>query len=108
MATVVAISPDGGYAASADSLSSNIQLWDAHTGRPVGRPLEGHRTRIMRIAFGADGKNIMSWGDLNLWMIWPAPSGWADELCTKVATDMTEAEWDEWVSPEFDFERPCT
>ena len=107
LVTTVAISPDGGYAASADSLSANIQLWDAHTGRPVGRPLEGHSTRILRIAFGADGRNILSWGDLNLWMIWPAPSGWADELCTKVATDMTETEWDAWVSPEFDFQKPC-
>ena len=49
----------------------------------------------------------MSRGDLNLWMIWPAPSRWAGELSTKVASDMTEAEWDEWVSPEFDFQRPC-
>ena len=105
--TTVAISPDGDYAASADAFSANIQVWDVDTGKPVGQPLAGHTTRILRIAFGADGKNIRSWGDLNMWMIWPAPSGWADELCTKVATEMTEAEWDEWVSPEFDFQKPC-
>ena len=32
LVTTLAISPDGGYAASADSLSANIQLWDVHTG----------------------------------------------------------------------------
>lgn len=105
--TTVAFSPDGRYLASADSYSTSVHLWDVHKQRPIGKALEGHSTRILRVAFGADGKSVQSWGDLNLWMIWPAPSGWIDQLCSKVAPDMTEAEWDEWVSTEIDYQKPC-
>ncbi|QZH62504.1 TIR domain-containing protein [Mycolicibacterium farcinogenes] len=105
--TAVAFSPDGRYAVSADAYSTNIHLWDVGARRPIGKPLTGHATRILRVGFGADGKSIQSWGELNLWMVWPAPSGWADELCSKVAADMTEAEWDEWVSADMDYQEPC-
>lgn len=105
--TAVAFSPDGRYAVSADPYSTDIRLWDVGTRRPIGKPLTGHTTRILRVGFGADGKILQSWGELNLWFVWPAPSGWVDELCSKVAADMTEAEWDEWVSSGIDYQEPC-
>ena len=64
-----------GISGSADGFSANIQLWES---KPEDRwaTAAGHTTRILRVAFGAEGKSIRSWGDLNMWMVWPAPSAW--------------------------------
>jgi hypothetical protein len=40
-------------------------------------------------------------------MLWPGPNAWRDELCDKVTTNMTRAEWDEWVSPTIEYRAPC-
>ena len=57
-----ALSPDGKTAASASD--KTILLWDLETGQSIGQPLSEHSEIIIAIAFGPDGKTLVS-GDAN-------------------------------------------
>ncbi|HEY7051402.1 MAG TPA: TIR domain-containing protein [Mycobacterium sp.] len=98
---------DGTYAVSVDLQTSALQFREAKTGRPVGNPMTGHTGNVIGVAFTADGNHIVSRGQSDGWMLWPGPNAWRDELCDKVTTNMTRAEWDEWVSPTIEYRAPC-
>lgn len=102
----LAFDPDGHYVVSCDTRTSQLQLWDAQTGRPVGNPLTGAGPLIYSLSFSVDGSHIVSRGDEG-WMLWPGPNRWRDELCDKVTTTMSRAEWDAWVSPDIGYQDPC-
>ncbi|MEV0998904.1 WD40 repeat domain-containing protein [Nonomuraea sp. NPDC050202] len=51
----LAFSPGGGLLAGTTG-SEHIQLWDAATRRPAGRPLTGHTGLITSAAFSPDGR----------------------------------------------------
>ncbi|OLO99807.1 hypothetical protein BVU76_23870 [Mycolicibacterium porcinum] len=104
--TSIAFSPDGDYVVSNDAQTLNLQLREAQTGRPLGKPLAGHEGQVISVDFTADGNYIVSQGE-DGWVLWPGPDKWADELCHKLTANMTEAEWDEWVSPEIDYQPTC-
>ncbi|HTX95985.1 MAG TPA: TIR domain-containing protein [Mycobacterium sp.] len=105
--TRVVFSPDGHYVVSADSRTSQLQLWDVKTGRTFGPPLIGHTSDILDVDFTADGKHIVSRGANDGWMLWPAPNGWPEALCDKLTANMTRAEWDEWVLKDIPYQPPC-
>jgi hypothetical protein len=73
---------------------------------PIGNPLVGHASSVHGLAFTADGNHIVS-GGTDGWILWPGPNRWRDELCYKVTTNMTRAEWNEWVSPTIEYRAPC-
>ncbi|WP_435590919.1 nSTAND1 domain-containing NTPase [Nocardia sp. bgisy118] len=102
----VAFSPDGTYVVSAGRRTSAIQLREAKTGRPVGSPMFGHTGLVTSLEFTADGNHIVSRGD-DGWRLWPGPSRWRDELCNRLTTNMSRAEWDEWVSPTIEYKAAC-
>jgi len=54
-----AFSPDGRRIVSA-SCDSTIRIWDAQTGRQIGKPLEGHTDYVWSVAFSPDGQRIVS------------------------------------------------
>lgn len=100
-------SPDGRYVVSSDVRTSQLQVWDVKTGRPVGSPLTGHGGIVLDVGFTADGNHFVSRGVDDGWVLWPSPNGWDDELCDKLAANMTRAEWNDWVSPDIDYRTPC-
>jgi WD40 repeat protein len=102
----IAMSADGRYAASADVFTNDIQLWDVRAGRPIGQPLQGHHDMVLQATFGVGDRSILTSAKGGL-MIWPAPSGWRDALCGKLASNMTKAEWDQWVSPNIKYQKVC-
>src|SRR5262249_49625323 len=56
----LAFSPDGTVLASGEGpTDAAIQLWEAPTGRKIGR-LEGHRSGILQLVFWPDGKTLAS------------------------------------------------
>jgi WD40 repeat protein len=101
----VAFSPDGAYVVTADIHTSELQLREAQTGRLIGTPI-GHTGVVLSVAFTADGNHIVSQGQ-DGWMLWPGQSLWRDELCAKLTSNMTRAEWDEWVSPTIEYRKAC-
>lgn len=57
--TSVAFSPDGTRIVSGSS-DRTVRLWDAHNGKPIGAPLEGHTLQVLSVAFSPDGTRIVS------------------------------------------------
>ena len=101
-------SPDGKYVVSADARTSQLQLWDAKTGRTFGPPLIGDSGDILSVEFTADGNHIVSRAAGDGWMLWPGPNGWREALCDKFTANLTRAEWNEWVMlPDTRYQPPC-
>ncbi|KAI0044147.1 hypothetical protein FA95DRAFT_1497600, partial [Auriscalpium vulgare] len=57
------------------SADETIRIWDAHTGQPVGTPLEGHTSSVESVTYSLDGQHIVS-GSLDKTIhIWNASKG---------------------------------
>ncbi|QRW09229.1 WD repeat-containing protein [Ceratobasidium sp. AG-Ba] len=70
----IAYSPSGRQIAVA--LGENIIcLWDAHTGKQVGQPLQGHTGRVNSVAYSHDSAYIVSGSDDDTVRIWDAHTG---------------------------------
>ncbi|KAF7799709.1 hypothetical protein EIP86_010951 [Pleurotus ostreatoroseus] len=73
----IAYSPDGLYIASG-SRDALIRIWDAHTGLPIGAPLEplrGHTDWVWSVAYSPDGRYIASGSADCTARIWDAQTG---------------------------------
>jgi WD40 repeat protein len=70
----IAFSPDGSRIVSG-SFDRTLQLWDAHTGEPIGSPLTGHTDFVHSVAFSPDGHWIVSASKDNTLRLWDAGTG---------------------------------
>jgi WD40 repeat protein len=68
----VALSPDGEFLASATG--SVIRLWEAQSGREI-RAFAGHQGSVRSVAFGLNGKNLVSASDDNTVRLWQVDNG---------------------------------
>jgi WD40 repeat protein len=71
---VVYSPPDGRILATA-SLDHTIRLWDAATGRPRGKPLDGHTDGVLAVAFGPNGKILASASQDKTVQLWNTATG---------------------------------
>ncbi len=69
----VAFSPDG-QTILTGSWDNTARLWDAHTGRPLGPPLE-HSRSVMSVAFSPDGQTILTGSNDKTARLWDARTG---------------------------------
>ena len=67
-------SPDGNSIVSA-SADKTVRIWDAKTGKQVGKPLEGHTHFVYSASFSPDGNSIVSASRDNTIRIWDAKTG---------------------------------
>lgn len=67
----VAFSPDGAKIATA-GWGKSVAVWNARTGKPLGKPLHGHDGPVLSVAFSPDGDTLASAsfdGTVRLWNV---------------------------------------
>ncbi len=69
-----ALSPDGKLQALGGQ-DSKVRLFDAQSGRPVSRPLEGHDNKVRAVAFSFDGRILASGSDDKSVRLWRVENG---------------------------------
>ncbi|KAG8701085.1 F-box/WD repeat-containing protein 9 [Ceratobasidium sp. 394] len=52
-----------------------LQIWDAHTGQAIGRPLHGHTSTVTSLAYSPNGAYIVSGSADKTIRIWDARTG---------------------------------
>ena len=67
-ATSVAFSPDNKHILSTDA--NQIWLWDADTGKIVGKSYKGHDGTVWSVVFSPDGQRFASGSDDNTIRVW--------------------------------------
>src|SRR5208282_234234 len=51
------------------------RVWDVESGKPIGKPLKGHRGIVLNAAFSPDGKRIVTGSSDYEARVWDAESG---------------------------------
>jgi WD40 repeat protein len=89
----------GGY-------EGDVRLWKAASGEPVGGPLQGHAALVVGVATNSERHRVVSAGDDGVLRVWSTEAT-AEDLCAKLTTNMSHAQWDEWISPDIDYMATC-
>jgi WD40 repeat protein len=69
-----AFSPDGKSVVTA-SEDGTACIWDAETGRPIGKPIKGHKSGVLSAGFSRDGKRIVTASKDGTARIWDTAIG---------------------------------
>ncbi|MCV7300548.1 TIR domain-containing protein [Mycobacterium barrassiae] len=89
----------GGY-------SGEVRLWDADSGRTIGGPMRGHADLVVGVAINSDRHLVVSAGDDGILRLWSTQATEGD-LCAKLTSNMSRAQWNEWISPDIDYIPTC-
>ncbi|MFI5779503.1 hypothetical protein [Nocardia sp. NPDC051570] len=102
----VAFSPDGTRLVSG-SFDHTVRLWDTRSGKQIGPPLTGHTDWVSSVAFSPDGTRLASAGYDGTLRLWPNFVASDADICTKLTSGMSRADWDDWVSPRIGYLDLC-
>jgi WD40 repeat protein len=101
-----AFSPDGRDIVSGSD-DHTVRMWNAMTTQQVGAPIVGNQQSVVSVAFSDDMRRILSAGASGTVWVWPGPAAWKQELCAKLATNMSHKQWRDWVSPDIPYVVVC-
>lgn len=59
-----------------------------------------HSRYVYSVAFSPDDTRIVSDSDDNTLRMWHVLEAWTDQLCAKLARNISRQEWHDWVSPD--------
>lgn len=99
----LAVSPNGRFILSGGD--TPLRLWDANSGQAIGPTLTDPGESIDAVAFRQDGSFVS--GGFHGVRVWPSPDEWPDLLCDRIAYNMNEQQWDQWVSPDIEYIPVC-
>ena len=99
--------PMGTSIVSSDTDDDTVRLWDAKSGEPLGAPSPSHDSRIIGASLDPRQESILAINSSKALRVVPGPQKWKGMLCSRLARNMTLAEWDLWISPDVDYEVQC-
>jgi WD40 repeat protein len=101
----LAFSPDGSRVVS--SSNEGLRLWNTRNGRSIGSlPLPAQERPIFEVTFNQEGSLVGLSGTGSV-ILWPGPAMWAELLCSKLTRNISHKQWQEWVSPQIDYQVQC-
>jgi len=105
-------SEDGKYIISGHH--NAIRVWDAENHFAIGDITGGTQSANI-IAISGDNSVIVS-NNLSIESggdtpgepgLWPGPAAWPDLLCAKLAENMSDEDWSEWIGKEIPYTPVC-
>jgi WD40 repeat protein len=87
--------------------SGLVRVWDMVNDPPAGTPLDGHRKWVHSVAISPDDRLILSGSADGTLQLWPGPAKMRDVICSKLATNVSHKQWDEWVAGKVSYEAVC-
>jgi WD40 repeat protein len=109
----VKFSPDDRQIATS-SMDKTVKIWDANnlTNRPI--VINKHEAWVLSVAFSPDGKFLVSSSDvpenrnIDLIYYWSShASGMAEQMCGKLTRNLTQREWETYVSYDIPYQKTC-
>ena len=104
--SAIGFSPDGTTLA-AGGIDGSIWLWDVKSGNRLGVGAIGDNVVIDGIDFSPDGSRLLSTGEDGTIRQWPVPKPTPGALCAKLTNNMSQKDWDHWVSPHIHYVAAC-
>ncbi len=110
----VKFSPDDRQIATS-SMDWTLKIWDANNFTNLPVVINKHEAFVLSIAFSPDGKYIVSSSAVNekkpnnpLVCVWPAHASFmAEQMCGKISRNLTQREWENYVSYDIPYQKTC-
>ena len=105
----VKFSPDDRQIATS-SMDKTVKIWDANnlTNRPI--IINKHNAWVLSVAFSPDGKYLVSSSErwMTIFITGPPMRHYmADQMCGKVSRNLTQREWETYVSYDIPYQKTC-
>jgi WD40 repeat protein len=85
-----------------------VRLWKSDGDfQPIGTPLQGHESEVQSVAISPDDQQILSGSIDGTIHLWSAPQDLSEQICNKLAVNMSPQQWARWVSPTIPYRKLC-